>query len=259
MKITIIGAGNMGGAIARSLASVPEYDLTVSNPSKVKLERLQSEFPSVKTTSDNREAVTGADVVILAVKPWIVEGVVDEIRPLIDGHSGIVVSVAAGVSTKRLQELFADVTMPVFAAIPNTAVSVGCGMTFIASAGADDRQRAIVSGLFRHCGDVMEVDEEVIDACMALASCGIAYVMRYVRAAVEGGVELGLRPDVAQRVMLQTMRGAAALLEATGNNPEVEIDKVTTPGGLTIRGLNVMEEAGFSASVIKGLRASVKK
>lgn len=103
----------------------------------------------------------------------------------------------------------------------------------------------------------MLVEERLMNAGMVLASCGIAYVMRYVRAATEGGVELGMYPDTARRVVLQTLRGAVELLEATGNHPEVEIDKVTTAGGITIRGLNEMEHAGFTSSVIRGLKASM--
>ena len=113
--------------------------------------------------------------------------------------------------------------------------------------------------MFKEMGDAMLVEERLMDAGMALASCGIAYVMRYIRAATEGGVELGFYAKDAQRVIMQTMKGAVDLLEAGGLHPEMEIDKVTTPGGLTIRGLNAMEEAGFTQSVIKGLRASVKK
>lgn len=259
MKIAIIGAGNMGGAMARAFAhSGRDLEVTVSNPSQDKLDRLKAECESIVTTNDNRSAVSGADIVILAVKPWLIETVINEVKPVIDGRSQLLVSVAAGISTDRLTE-YLGIAMPVFMVIPNTAVSVGCGMTFMTSSGADELSRRTVLDLFKLTGDAMEVEERQMDACMALASCGIAYVMRYVRAATEGGVELGLYPVAAQHIMLQTMRGAAALLESTGNNPETEIDKVTTPGGLTIRGLNAMEEAGFTASVIKGLRASVKK
>ena len=112
--------------------------------------------------------------------------------------------------------------------------------------------------VFKELGDAMLVEERLMNAGMALSSCGIAYVMRYVRAATEGGVELGFYAKDAQRIIMQTMKGAVELLAAGGAHPEAEIDKVTTPGGLTIRGLNAMEEAGFTTSVIKGLRASVK-
>lgn len=261
MKIAIIGAGNMGGSIARALAGSSksrEIELMVSNPSQGKLDRLSADHSSIAVTCDNREAARDADVVILAVKPWLVEPVLSEIQSVIDFDRHLLVSVAAGISLDCLREMTGNARAMVFNVIPNTAVSVGEGMSFITSAGADEESRQTVKEIFSLMGEAMEIDERQMDACMALASCGIAYVMRYVRASVEGAVELGLAPSVAQRVMLQTMRGAAALLEKTGNNPETEIDRVTTPGGLTIRGLNAMEEAGFTASVIKGLRASVK-
>jgi pyrroline-5-carboxylate reductase len=96
-------------------------------------------------------------------------------------------------------------------------------------------------------------------AATSLASCGIAYAFRYIRAAMEGGVELGIRADEAKSIVMQTLRGAVDVLEASGAHPEAEIDRVTTPGGLTIRGLNAMEAAGFTHSVIEGLRASTKR
>mgnify|MGYP000248763056 FL=1 len=133
------------------------------------------------------------------------------------------------------------------------------GMTFMTSVCSTPELDAQMLAMFKEMGDAMLVEERLMDAGMALASCGIAYVMRYIRAATEGGVELGFYAKDAQRVIMQTMKGAVDLLTAGGLHPEMEIDKVTTPGGLTIRGLNAMEEAGFTQSVIKGLRASVKK
>ena len=131
-------------------------------------------------------------------------------------------------------------------------------MTFLAQRGASAEQVAAVSELFGQVGDVMMIEERQMGACTALSSCGIAYVMRYIRAATEGGVELGLYPDQASRIMLQTMAGAVALLKATGHHPEVEIDRVTTPGGITIKGLNAMEANGFTNAVIAGIKASNK-
>lgn len=144
-------------------------------------------------------------------------------------------------------------------AIPNTAMAVGRSMTFICHADdADPARISPVTDIFDRLGTAAVIPEQQLGAAMALCSCGIAYVMRFIRAASEGAVELGLYPDKAKEWFLQTMRGAVELLESTGANPESEIDKVTTPGGLTIRGLNAMEESGFSGAVIKGLRASVK-
>lgn len=265
MKVAIIGAGNMGGAVARGLAcgtKVAAADITVANPSQPKLDAIRADHPEVHVTNDNRVAVAGADLVILAVKPWKIKEVIDEIKGGMDYSRQMVASMAGGMGTEQISALLDrgdGVLPPVFYLIPNTAAAVMSSMTFLTSVRATAEQDAQVLALFREMGDAMLVEERLMGAGMALASCGIAYVMRYIRAAIEGGVELGLYPRDAQRIMMQTLRGAVDLLEANGSHPEEEIDKVTTPGGLTIRGLNAMEEAGFTTAVIKGLRASVKK
>ena len=132
-------------------------------------------------------------------------------------------------------------------------------MTLIASHHASKEQEQLLLDIFNELGAAMLVDEGLIAAGTSLASCGIAYALRYIRAAMEGGVELGFRADDAKRIVMQTMRGAADILAANGTHPEAEIDRVTTPGGLTIKGLNAMEAAGFTNSVIEGLRASTKR
>lgn len=305
MKIAIIGAGNMGGAIARGLAQsslssvaapvsspvpasssasstvassasaasfassaadsycpadgpVAFYELVVSNPSRQKLEALQTEYPAVQITQSNVEAVRGADLVLLAVKPWKMEEVACELKPVLDYRTQMVASVAGGVGLADLSALFRhnDMLPPLFYVMPNTAVAVRQSMTFVAAQGASEEQTATVVDLFRLLGEAMLVEERLMDGGMALASCGIAFAMRYIRAAMEGGVELGFYPNEAKQIVMQTLSGAVELLRSTGNHPEAEIDRVTTPGGITIRGLNEMEHAGFTDSVIRGLRAA---
>ncbi len=257
MKIAIIGAGNMGSAIAGGFIAshkATPADITISNPSEGKLN-------AINTTTDNTTAVMGADLVILAVKPWKVTEVVDAIKPHLDLSHVILASVAAGISTAQLAGMISDgspCSTPIYYIIPNTAASVGQSMTFIAGANTTDSSDSIICGLFAGLGRVMQVEERLIGACMALSSCGLAYAMRYVRASVEGAVELGLPPHQAQDIVLQTLLGAVALLDRDNAHPESEIDKITTPGGLTIRGLNAMEQAGFTPAVIAGLKASVK-
>ena len=264
MRFAIIGAGNMGGAVARGLAQgtqVRTEDICVANPSTGKLEALVKEFPAMRITTDNRTAVKEADVVLLAVKPWKVQGVIDEIKEGLDYRKQVVASMVGGLDTATLSGWLvrrADEELPpVYCIIPNTAIAVRSSMTFLTSVRAtpemDDRMLAV----FREMGDALLVEERLLNAGMVLASCGIAYAMRYLRAATEGGVELGMYARDAQRIVMQTMKGAVDLLQATGNHPEAEIDKVTTPGGLTIRGLNAMEEHGFTTAVIFGLKASL--
>lgn len=261
MKIAIIGAGNMGGAIAGALAASGVYgkgDIVCANPSQGKLERLSEQWPVIATTNDNCEAVEGADVVILAVKPWLSETVVRQIAGRFDASRQMLLSVVAGVGYKELSEWLCGDSkqMPtIFLSIPNTAISVGEGVTFLVPYNASEEQRRMVADMFSAMGEVVEVDDEHLEAGMILCSCGVAFALRYARAAVEGGVELGFKADVATRMVAQTMKGAAELLLRNGTHPEQEIDKVTTPGGITIRGLNEMENAGFTPAVIRGLKA----
>lgn len=262
MTIGIIGAGNMGGAIARGIARsgiVAAADIVVCSPNcHGELNALKAEFPDMVTDTDNRRAA-GADMLIVAVKPRLLDEVLGGIAADIDFSRQILVSIVAGVSLEHLAGFSNIAVKPaVFRVIPNTAIAVGESMTFIAAANANREQTDSVTAIFGKLGKVMMVEERLMGAGTALASCGIAYVMRYVRAASEGGVELGMRADDAKAVMLQTLIGAARLLEASGSNPEAEIDKVTTPGGLTIKGLNAMERNGFTTAVIEGLKASVK-
>ncbi len=264
MKIGIIGAGNMGGAIARGLAAGSKVDtacITVSSPNRRgELDAIKAEYADINVTSSNAEAAAGADAVIVAVKPWLLDDVMAGLEGVIDYKRQMLVSIVAGVTLDRLAAYAGSCReeASVFQLIPNTAISVHQSMTFIAHRGASTDQLGIVEDIFGELGQTMVVEERMMPACTALASCGIAYVMRYIRAASEGGVELGLPADTAKQIVMQTMEGAVALLRATGGHPEAEIDKVTTPGGLTIKGLNAMEAAGFTASVVSGLKASVK-
>ena len=145
----------------------------------------------------------------------------------------------------------------IFRIIPNTAIAVKESVNFISEYNATQAQSVLIKYIFDELGFTVMIDEKLIAAGTALASCGVAYAFRYIRAAVEGAVELGIQPELAKKIELQTLKGAVALLETNKSHPEAEIDKVTTPGGITIKGLNAMEEAGFTNAVIKGLKSSV--
>lgn len=252
----------MGGAIARGLAADPGFctaDITVCSPNNHgELDALKADYADINVSTDNAQAIADTDVIIVAVKPWLVYDVMDPLSGKIKWEKQMLVSVAAGISLSELEDLSLCTPPAVFRVMPNTAISQRKSMTFICSHGASEEQVKAVSGLFERLGAVMLIEEQQMNACMALASCGIAYAMRYVRAASEGGVELGVKADVAKEIVLHTLEGAVALLQASGNHPEAEIDKVTTPGGLTIKGLNAMEAHGFTTSVIEGLKASAK-
>lgn len=251
----------MGGAMADGFiksGAVKPDDISVANPTASKLEHFALQGASV--TTDNKTAAEGADIVIIAVKPWLVEQVVNELKPVLNYTRQTIITVAAGISGSQFTAwLKKDDAVPqTFIVIPNTAIAVLASMTFIVPVNATADTTAIVKALFDNVGQTMVTDERHLSAGMTLASCGIAYAMRYVRAAAEGGVELGFKADMAKDIVLQTMKGAVELLQANGNHPEAEIDKVCTPGGLTIRGLNEMEHAGFTSAVIRGLKAAAK-
>lgn len=246
----------MGSAVAESLSGTG-CSLAVTAASVATLEKVRKACPDAECTTSNADAVKDADIVVIALKPYVAPGVMEEIRPSVKPGAAIV-SVVAGLTIDSLRNTFGDSReLTFFRVIPNTAIRCGKSVTFI-SHDADAPANVIeeVKDVFSRSGKVYLVAEKDMAACTALASCGIAYFLRFIRAAAEGAVQLGLRPDFATEVAAYTAEGAAALLKG-GSHPEVEIDKVTTPGGITIRGLNEMESKGLSAAVIAGIKASV--
>lgn len=255
MKVAIIGAGNMGGAIARGLANghyISTENIIVSNPSSGKLDALKREFPAIQVTHNNKEAAMDADIVIIAVKPWKVEEVV---KPLRLRHPQVLVSVAAGLTFEQLAH-FVDPEMSIFRVIPNTAISQLASMTLVAARNASVQQVENLLKMFNEMGRTLLIEEKDFESATALASCGIAYVLKYVEAAMQAGVEMGIRPHEAMFMVAQSLQGAAQLLLDKPTRPALEIEKVTTPGGITIKGVNELEHAGFTSAIIKALKAS---
>jgi len=263
MKIAIIGTGNMGGAIIRGLAKgklVTGEDLICANHTPEKLDLLKQEIPGLTITTNNIEAIEQANIIILAVKPKQIESVLFTINSCELQHGTSIVSVAAEVSIKAMQKrLYAKNDLAIFRVVPNTAIAVTESVNFIATKNANNEQTKFIMDLFSELGFTQLIDEKLISAGTALASCGIAFALRYIRAATEGGVELGFTAKEAQRIVAQTVKGAAELLLRTNSHAEVEIDKVTTGGGITIQGLNAMEKANFTGAVIAGLKTTKKE
>lgn len=259
MKIAMIGAGAMGGATVEGLIKGERFrneDITVADPSQQVVEKFSRQGVSV--TTDNQLAAQGADIVCVCVKPWLVEQVLKGIKDVLDAKKQILIVIAAGVSSVKIKEWLPDCP-PLFLMIPNIAIAQLASMTFIVPCGTVSQQQTeLVKAIFDEMGQTIITDEQHLAAGTTLASCGIAYAMRYIRAASEGGVELGFKADDAKQIVMQTMKGAVELLQASGLHPEAAIDLVTTPGGVTIKGLNEMEHAGFTSSVIKGLKAGMK-
>ncbi|MEZ7866466.1 MAG: pyrroline-5-carboxylate reductase [Paludibacteraceae bacterium] len=259
-RISIIGGGNMGGAIAKGLLKsnqIAAKDITISDISEKTLNNFRVISDEWKLTTSNEEAIADSEIIILAVKPWLVEKIAGEIREKTDYNNQIIVSIAAGVELKTLQSLFSENAI-LFRLIPNTAIEVMESVSTVTSINASKEQIEKICLIFEEMGKVFYVEnEKLLNAFMALSSCGIAYAFRYIRAAMEGGVEMGIYPETAKEVIMQTLKGAVKLLEENHSHPENEIDKVTTPGGITIRGLNEMEANGFTNAVIKGLKKSL--
>jgi pyrroline-5-carboxylate reductase len=257
-KIAIIGGGNLGTAIAHGLLKSRQYKPENLTVTRRKIELLSElEKKGLQIHSDNKRAVEDAEIIILAVKPKMVAPVLENCKSALNHHK-ILVSVATGV---RLSEMHAITgpDVPVFRAMPNTAISIRESMTCIAANNPQDDHVQEVINIFDQLGKAIMINEELMDASTVLAACGIAYALRFVRAASQGGIEIGFDAATAQAIAAQTVRGAAGLLIKGGQHPEWEIDKVTTPAGITIAGLNEMEHRGFSSSLIKGIKTSYEK
>ena len=259
MKIAVIGAGAMGGATVEGLIKGQYFkndDITVADPSQAVTEKFAK--MGISVTTDNKLAADTADIVCVVVKPWLVERVLKDIKPELDAKRQILIVIAAGVSSESIKAWLGESCPPLFLVIPNIAIAEMASMTFVVPVGASEKDIKTVTEIFDEMGSTLITDEQHLAAGTTLASCGIAYAMRYVRAASEGGVELGFKADDAKAIVMQTMKGAVELLEASGMHPEAAIDLVTTPGGVTIKGLNEMEHAGFTSAVIRGLKAGLK-
>ena len=249
----------MGGATVEGMIKADYFDnkdLMVSDPAEVVLKKFSAQ--GIRTTTDNAAAAKEADVVMVFVKPWLVETVLKGIKDSLNPEKQILVVIAAGVKSASIQEWLGAQCPPLFLCIPNIAIAELASMTFLVPVMTESSHTEQVKAIFDAMGNTLITDEQHLAAGTTLASCGIAYAMRYVRAASEGGVELGFKADQAKEIVMQTMLGAVKLLEASGLHPEAAIDLVTTPGGVTIKGLNEMEHAGFTSAVIRGLKAGLK-
>ena len=258
MKIAIIGGGNLGTAITEGLLNskfCKAADITITKRNITTLKHLSDK--GVQVTSNNNEAVKKSELVLLAVKPFQVAEVIANLKKdLTSKH--VLVSVITGVSLNDLAEM-AKKKIAVFRAMPNTAIAIQQSMTCISHANASSTQIEFVKKLFETVGKVTMIEDKLMDAATVLGACGTAYAMRYIRANIQGGIEIGFDSVTATLIAAQTVKGAAELLLQKGTHPEQEIDKVTTPKGCTIAGLNEMEHQGFSSSLIKGIATSYNK
>jgi len=257
-KIAIIGGGNLGSAIAEGLLKskfAKATDITITKRNVSTLKHLEAK--GIKVIADNAAAVSNSELIILAVKPFQIKDVLTGLKKVIT-EKHILVSVITGISISDIEETVKK-KVAIFRAMPNTAIAIQESITCISNKNATDTQVTYVKDLFSTVGKVVAIDEKLMDAATVLGACGTAYAMRYIRANIQGGIEIGFDAATANLIVAQTVKGAADLLLQKGTHPEQEIDKVTTPKGCTIAGLNEMEHQGFSSSLIKGIAASYDK
>ena len=259
-RLAILGGGNLGSAIARGLAlagTAKPDDVTITRRTVAALEPFRQE--GFQITSDNASAVRSADTIVIAVRPKQLDPVLSEIAGALDPNRHVLVSTVTDVTIEAIQGRL-DSTVPVIRAMPNIGVSVGESMTCLACPSqASAQARAAAEAVFQGLGAVQFISEKQMTPATALCACGIAFFLRAIRAASQGGVQVGFHADEAIRLAAQTAKGAAELILRREIHPESLIDTVTTPLGVTIAGLNEMEHQGFSSALIRGIVLSAER
>ena len=257
--ITVLGSGNIGLSLAKGLVKANIYQparISLTRRNVSALEPYQS--LGYQTTSDNASAVAMGDIIIIAVLPQQLNKVLDEIKPALNADKHLLISVVSGVSCKDICTHL-GFEIQVIRAMPNTAIAIGQSMTCIATGNASAENMELVKSMFDTVGVSIQINEELMTSATALCACGIAFFLRSIRAASQGGTEIGFHAHDALKMAAQTAKGAADLLLQLSSHPEQEIDKVTSPKGCTIAGLNEMEHHGFSSAMIKGIKVSAEK
>jgi pyrroline-5-carboxylate reductase len=258
-KIAIIGAGNIGTSIASGLAKSENFktrDITLTRRRLDLLEPYKKQ--GFKVTSNNSEALSDSDIIIIAVEPQQLDDLLVDIKSELDPDRHILISVVTGAHSKQIIRKTEN-KVPVVRAMPNTAIAIRESMTCISSAEKNGNAVNIAEEIFNTVGKTMVILEEQMTSATALCACGIAFFLRSIRAASQGGIEIGFHSTESNLMAAQTAKGAASLLLSLGNHPEMEVDRVTTPRGCTISGLNQMEHNGFSSAMIKGILLSAEK
>jgi pyrroline-5-carboxylate reductase len=257
--ICIIGCGNIGLSLLQGFLK----DETI-NPENIWVTRRNIKDiayltdQGINVTTDNIKAVKKSNIIIVAVKPYNINSILEEIRDSLEPGKHVIISVTAGISMSDISSII-NKELPVFRAMPNISASVGKSLTCICHNQAESKIVDTVRSLFDSIGTCMVIDEELMQSATILGACGVAYVLRFIRAMIQGGIQIGFDANTASMIVNQTVKGAAELLIERKEHPEYEIDKVTTPRGCTIVGLNEMEHNGFSSSLIKGIVASYEK
>lgn len=256
--VLVVGAGNIGGAMALGIAR-GGHEVVLYNRTSSRLDAFRGK-ENIYCVSDLKAAfVRNPGLVLMCTEGPAVLEILAEVAADIRRCGAVIGSCAAAPTIAQIkQAVAAEISVAkVVRVLPNIAAQQGHSVNLIASENVGGSLLDVILRLIAPTGEPVQIPEQLFPAAMSLSSCGLAFALRYVRATVEAGVELGLSPADATRISAATIAGAAAML-ASGEHPEALVDKVTTPGGLTIRGLNAMEEKGFSAAVMAGVRAAAK-
>ncbi|MDI6900271.1 MAG: pyrroline-5-carboxylate reductase [Anaerosomatales bacterium] len=257
--IAIIGGGRMGEAIVAGLISAGAADaasIVVAEPDPAR--HAVFEAHGVRCVRDGHDAVQDAEIVILAVKPQVIDAVLAHLAEDVPAGARVV-SIAAGVRCARLEALLED-GVAVIRVMPNTPALVGAGMSVVSGGThASPEQVEEIRALFEALGSAIVLDERYQDAATAISGSGPAYVALFIDALARAGVRQGLSRDVAQQLATQTLRGTVELLERTGKHPEELVDAVSSPGGTTIAAIEALEKKGFRASVAEAVEAAVRR
>lgn len=258
-NIAILGGGNLGQAIALGLVSTGEYQSENVVVTRRKLHGLEAlKKKDIRVSTDNAKAVQEADLILLCVQPRQLSDLLHEIKAFLSADRHVLVSTITGVKISEIEAIVGE-QFPIVRAMPNTAIAIRESMTTIAARNTALEKLQKVQAIFDIMGRTLIIEEELMAAATVLGASGIAFCLRYIRAAAQGGIQMGFHAEEAQAIAVQTCRGAASLLLQEGNHPEMEIDKVTTPQGCTIAGLNEMEHNGMSSAIIKGIVASFER
>jgi len=258
-KIAIIGCGNLGLSILNGLIkeqTILPSNIIVTRRNVKALEYLKES--EVRITDNNALAIKESEIIIVALKPYNILEVLKELETHFIPEKHILVSLATGISLTQIQNIV-NIPIPIFRAMPNTAADVGMSMTCVCSSTTDNDAIETVKLCFNSVGETIFIEEGLMDSATVLGACGIAYVLRFIRGMIQGGIEIGFDAKTASHIVTHTVKGAAELLITRNEHPEFEIDKVTTPKGCTIAGLNEMEHNGFSSALIKGIITSFNK
>lgn len=256
-KIAILGGGNIGTSLAKGLIVSKEFtynEILITEKREPRISHLKN--LGFQVTDNNREAVKLAEIIVMSVKPQQFGNLAEEIKNDVTTKH-IIISTITGISHKDIESILGKI--PMIRIMPNIALEICESMTCISFRNTESKQEERILSIFEKMGKTMVIPEDMMGAATVVGACGIAFALRFMRAMSQGGIEIGFDSEMSQLITAQTVKGAARLIIETSNHPEREIDKVTTPQGITISGLNEMEHQGLSSAVIRGLVTSYNK